>query len=362
MSKLDYAREQINKIDKQMAELFEERMNAVKIVAEHKKECGLPVLDLSREEKIIERNSDYINNNDIKSYYLSFLKNNIELSKQYQHKILEGLTVAYSGVKGAFANIAAKRIFPNSTAVSFNDFSEAYNAVVNGKADCVVLPIENSFAGEVGQVTDLMFSGPLFINGVYELKIAQNLLSVNGASLKTIKTVISHSQALSQCAGYIKEHGFSTQKEVNTAVAGKKVAELNDPTVAAIASDETAKLYNLEIIDHDINESDGNTTKFAVFSRVNNENSNKNKGSFLLLFTVKNQAGELAKAINVIGKYGFNMKALRSRPMKELAWQYYFYVEAEGDETSENGKNMIVELKKHCDKLKVVGHFTSENI
>lgn len=362
MNKLELARQQINEIDKQMAELFEMRMQAVKLVAEYKNEHGIPVLDASREAAILEKNSNLVNDNDIKSYYVGFLQNNMELSKQYQHRLLEGMRVAYSGVEGAFANIAAKRIFPDATAVSYSDFASAYKSVVNGECDCAVLPIENSFAGEVGQVTDLMFSGSLFINGVYGLKITQNLLGVKGANIKDIKKVISHPQALSQCADYIKDHGFESLNEENTAVAAKKVAELNDKSVAAIASAETAALYGLEVIDHDINESDGNTTKFAVFSRVKNENPNTKGNTFLLLFTVKNEAGELAKAVNVIGKYGFNMNALRSRPMKELAWQYYFYVEAEGDETSIIGQKMIKELSKHCDKLKVVGHFSLENI
>lgn len=362
MNKLEKAREIINQIDVQMAKLFSERMQAVKLVAEHKKEHGLPVIDASREELIIEKNSSLIDDEDVRSYYIGFIKNNMELSKQYQHKLLEGQKVAYSGVEGAFANIAAKRVFPDGLISSYSDFNDAYNSVVNGECDCAVLPIENSFAGEVGQVMDLMFNGSLYINGVYGLKISQNLIGVDGANIKDIKTVISHPQALNQCCEYIKKNNFEKIEEKNTAVAAKKVAELKDKSVAAIASFETAELYGLNVIDHDVNESDGNTTKFAVFSRVKNENVDKKSNRFLLLFTVKHEAGALAKAVNVIGKYGFNMSALRSRPMKSLAWQYYFYVEAEGDETSAEGKKMLKELSKHCDKLKVVGHFSLENI
>lgn len=362
MNKLEVARNTINSIDEKMAKLFSERMQAVKVVAEYKKENGLTVFDASREQAVIEKNANYIDDEEIRSYYVSFIKNNIELSKQYQHKILEGQKVAYSGVEGAFANIAAKRVFPDGLISSYSDFNEAYNSVVNGECDCAVLPIENSFAGEVGQVMDLMFNGSLYINGVYGLKISQNLIGIDGASIKDIKTVISHPQALSQCGEYIKKNNFVKQEETNTAIAAQKVSELNDRSVAAIASFETAELYGLNVIDHDINESDGNTTKFAVFSRVQNTNVNKNSNRFLLLFTVKHEAGALAKAVNVIGKYGFNMSALRSRPMKELAWQYYFYVEAEGDETSVEGKKMLEELSLHCDKLKVVGHFSLENI
>ena len=361
MSKLDDARNTINEIDKQMSKLFYERMKAVETVAQHKKECGLPIFDKDREKAMLDKNSKYISDDSIRSYYIRFLQQEMELSKQYQESLIKGRKVSYSGVEGAFANIAAKRIFPYSRLVAYSDFKSAYDSVVSGESDCCVLPIENSYAGEVGQVMDLMFSGSLYVNGVYTLKISHNLLGVSGAKLSDIKYVISHPQALSQCANYIKDHGFESIEATNTARAAKQTAQKGDKTLAAIASADTAKLYNLEVLDHDINESDTNSTRFAVFSRVaNNFSGSKDSKKFLLMFTVKNEAGALAQAINVIGSYGYNMKALRSRPMKELAWQYYFYVEAEGDETSENGKKMLEEIKRHCDKLKVVGHYSVE--
>lgn len=359
MNKLEEARKNINEIDKEMAKLFTERMEAARNVAEYKREHGLSILDSSRERQLIAKNSEYIKDADIRSYYVQFLKEMMNISKQYQHRLLNGVRVAYSGVEGAFADIAAKRIFPDGQQISYPNFEEAYKAVEKGECDMAVLPIENSFAGEVGQVTDLMFKGRLFVTGVYTLKIAQNLMSVEGATVDGIEKVISHPQALSQCAGYIKKHGFEEEESVNTAVAAKTVAKLGNPKVAAIASRETAKLYGLKLIDHDINESEINFTKFAVFSRSRN-NLTSNGGTFILLFTVKHSAGALADAVNVIGKYGFNMKTLRSRPMRDLPWQYYFYVEAEGDENSSLGKEMLSELKNHCDMMKIVGSYASE--
>ena len=130
--------------------------------------------------------------------------------------------------------------------------------------------------------------------------------------------------------------------------------------MAAIASRETADLYGLRVLDHDINESKTNTTRFAVFSRVESRAPEKKRGSaFLLLFTVKDEVGGLAKAINIISAYDFNMRVLRSRPMKELPWHYYFYAEVEGDDTSEKGRRMIGALKGSCPMAKVVGHYTA---
>lgn len=355
---LEKARKEINEADRGIAELFVRRMNAVKQVAAYKKEHGLPVYDAAREAELLLHNSEYVADPELRSYYVNFHKAVVDISKKYQHRLIEGARVAYSGVEGAFAHIAATRIFPDGGHVSFSSFVDAYNAVVDGSCDAAVLPIENSYAGEVGQVLDLMFSGSLFVSGVYDLKITQNLLGVKGATISDVKTVISHPQALGQCAKYISDHGFEIKEASNTARAAQSVAQAGDKSTAAIASAETAALYGLSVLDHDINASDSNTTRFAVFTRAENERGGD--GNFILLFTVKNTSGALAKAIDVIGKYGFNMTVLRSRPMKELAWQYYFYAEAEGDSSSERGRMMLSELSSHCDMLKVVGSFSTK--
>lgn len=359
MNKLEIAREIINKVDKQMADLFVERMEAVKLVAEHKKEHGLPVLDNSREQLILERNSGYVEDDEIRSFYRQFMKNTMAVSRSYQHRLLDGIRVAYSGVEGAFAYIAAAKIFPDGNLTSFPSFSKAYESVVKGDCDVAVLPIENSYAGEVGQVLDLMFSGDLYVNGVYDMPIVHNLLAKKGTSVSEIRKVVSHEQALAQCANYIEKCGFEKEAMSNTAVAAKTVAECADRSIAAIASAETAELYGLDVLDHDINESSSNTTRFAVFSRTNNNAHSKNDNCFILLFTVSNTAGSLAKAIDIIGRNGFNMRVLRSHPMKELAWKYYFYVEAEGDVNSDMGKKMVWELSESCEMLKVVGNYSA---
>ena len=133
--------------------------------------------------------------------------------------------------------------------------------------------------------------------------------------------------------------------------------ELGDKSVAAIAGDDAAKLYGLEVLAHGINESNMNTTRFATLSRVESKRDGRPDDNFMLVFTVKNEAGALAKAMDIIGKYGYNMRGLHSRPMKSLMWQYYFYLEAEGDIRTEKGKKMMEELKAVCDKLKLVGSY-----
>lgn len=354
-NKLGEARKIINRTDSQMAELFAERMRAVETVFEYKKEFGLPIFDPEREAAVIEKNAALIDDDVIREYYIDYIKNLMAVSRAYQHRMQSGLKVAYSGVEGAFAHIAAGRIFPDSNRISFRDFKSAYDSVVNGEADIAVLPIENSYAGEVGQTIDLIFSGGLFINGIYELEIHQNLLGVEGSTVDDIKKVISHPQALGQCGDYIKFRGYEIEEANNTAIAARTVSEMKNKSLGAIASVETAEIYGLKILEANINKSGENTTRFAVLSKV--RAASPMLTSSVLMFTVKNEAGSLAKAISIIGKYGYNMTALRSRPLKKHSWQYYFYIEIDGTTDNEEGREMLAELNGVCDRLKIAGTF-----
>ena len=354
-NKLEEARRIINEVDSKMAELFVKRMRAAEMVYEHKKEFGLPILDPKREDAVIESNSALVEDEVLKGYYIDYLKHVMSVSRAYQYRMQSGLKVAYSGVEGAFAHIAAGRIFPEGNCVSYSDFKAAYNSVVNGESDVAVLPIENSYAGEVGQTLDLIFSGTLHINGIYELEIHQNLLGIQGATVDDIKKVTSHPQALSQCHDYIKMRGYETEEANNTALAAKAVVKAGDKSYGAIASVETAELYGLKVIEANINKSGENTTRFAVLSKVRDNSSAL--PSTVMMLTVKHEAGSLANAISIIGKYGYSMTALRSRPMKKHSWQYYFYIEIDGTVDNENGEKMLEELSNVCDQLKVAGTF-----
>ena len=354
-SKLEEARKIINEVDAQMAELFVQRMRAAEMVYQHKKEFGLPITDQKREDEVIEKNAALVEDEVLKGYYIDYLKHLMSVSRAYQFRMQNGLKVAYSGVEGAFAHIAAGRIFPESDRVSHGDFKAAYDSVARGECDVAVLPIENSYAGEVGQTIDLIFSGSLYINGIYELDIHQNLLGVPGATVEDIRRVTSHPQALSQCHDYIQMRGFETEEANNTALAAKTVAEAKDKSLGAIASVETAEIYGLKVLEASINKSGENTTRFAVLSKV--RAASPALSNTVLMFTVKHEAGSLANAIGIIGQYGYSMTALRSRPMKKHSWQYYFYVEIEGTTDTENGRRMIEELGRVCDELKVAGTF-----
>lgn len=358
MKDLTEIRKEINKIDDEMAKLFVKRMEQIEQVAEYKKQHGIAVLDEKREEQVIRQNSARVENATIREYYTNFIRENMAISRAYQSRIIEGMKVAYSGTEGAFAYLASKKLFDTAKLIPYKSFDLAYKSVEDGECDACVLPIENSYNGEVGQVTELLFSGSLYVNTAVELEVTQDLLGVKGAKLEDITDVYSHNQAIGQCDLFIKEHNITAHEYVNTALAAKYVAELNQKNIGAIASREAGKLFGLNVLEKNVNLSKTNTTRFLVCTRKNNlEVKDEKSIRSILIFTVRNETGALASAIDIISKHNYNMVTLRSRPMKQHLWQYYFYVEFEGNINSEDGKNMLKDLTVSCDKIKVVGTY-----
>ncbi len=363
MNELEEARAQIATLDKEMAGLFVQRMQQVGKVISYKIAHGLPILDAGQEEKILARNLSYIQEPVLQEYYILFQRSVMDVSKAYQSRLMQGMKVAYCGIPGAFAHNAAKGLFPDAETLEFPDFESAYKACEEGGADVALLPIENSYAGDVGRVMDLSFAGSLFINRMAEVDVTQNLLAVPGATLGDIRKVVSHPQALAQCAGYIRDHRLEEMEYANTAMAAQYVAEMADKSVAAIASVETARLYGLEVLEAGINATHENTTRFAVFSKARNSASDAGADDhFILIFTVRNEAGALAKILNIIGAHGFNMSSLHSRPMTGQVWKHYFFAELEGDVHSPDGQDLLRQLSTVCDKLKMTGSYRSVSL
>ncbi len=360
MDLLENARAEIDRIDKEMAALFCQRMKAAEMVAEHKKIHGLPIEDKVREAAMIARNNDKVEF-EYRPYYEHFLTSLITESKKYQKFLLDGMTVAYSGVKGAFAHLAARRIFGAGSAVAYSNFEEAYRAVEQGICDCAVLPIENSYAGDVDAVMDLAHRGSLYISGIYDMPLSQSLLGKPGTSISDITEVCSHPQALSQCMPYLRSHGWKLTQSVNTAVAAQSVAQDDRRDIAVVASREAAEIYGLEVLEGDINENKNNTTRFAVFTRTPCKIEPQDK-HFVIMFTVKNRPGSLGHVVSVISECGFNLKCLKSHPTGGENWSYYFYTEGEGNLASPEGKLLLSEMSRVCEQVKLLGSFPSEKM
>lgn len=362
MDLLQQARTEIDGIDAEMAVLFERRMRAVADVARYKAQTGKPVFDAVREAAVLDKNTARLQDEALRPYYRAFLQESMAVSRAYQRAMLGRDTAAYQGVQGAWSHIALRRLFPFSRAISFVTWGEVFDAVQNGDAEFGVLPFENSNAGDVSTVLDLLYTHPdLIVARMCDLPIRQDLLGIPGATLAGVRTVISHPQALAQSSVFLQQHGLPTQAWSNTADAARHIAELNDPTVAAIASAETADLYGLQILAEGVNADGDNTTRFIVIERAAEAPTMTGEGQRLaLLFTARHKPGQLATVLDQIGARGFNMECIKSRPLPHVPFEYYFYVQlvCPAESTRADCEALLDTLRATCSTLRLLGAFT----
>lgn len=356
MSILDEAREKINAIDEQMAQLFEQRMKTVEDVIRYKREHQMPVLDSAREQAVIARNLKLIRDQRYAESYRQFIEAVMEVSRRYQKSVLNENVIGYGGAKGAFSHIAAMKIFEQSELRNYTTFEEVFQAVANGDVHYGVIPFENSYTGEVGDILDLLLEYDVSITQMYDLKICQNLLGTADAKIEDIRKVYSHPQGLAQSALFLQGRGFELIPYGNTALAAKYVAKEKDKSKAAIASIETAELYGLKVLAKNINTSMQNTTRFVIISKTPREDGNR----FSLLFTVQHQTGALMKVMELMAHYGMNMESIKSRSLHDQPWSYYFYCEVVGHINSEEAKQLLNDMKKVCEMVKVIGIYNRE--
>lgn len=230
-----------------------------------------------------------------------------------------------------------------------------FDAVSRGDTAHGVVPFENSHAGDVSAVLDLCYNHPeLWVVDVYDLPISQNLLVLPGTQLAQLRHVYSHQQAIAQSETFLKQFRLPATAMPNTAMAAKFVAESGDPSKAAIASAETAALYGLEVLVPSINTDGDNTTRFIVLSREKPTVGNR----FSLLFTLDNKPGKLAEVIQVIGRFGYDMESIKSRPLPHVPFDYYFYVELVGDPSADKTAALLRELDHTCRTVRLLGVYT----
>lgn len=351
MNQLEKNRQLIDEIDTEIAELYERRMNAVKEILAYKKEHRLPILDVNREKDVIAKNVQRIKNAEYAKPYEDFLQKMMKNSRDYQQSLLSQDIVAYAGIKGSFAQLASQRLFPGSPVKQYERFDDVFQAVINRQAQYGVLPLENTNSGIVGAVLDGLFTYPVYVSVMADQKIDQCLLGVPGATLKDIEQVYSKDEALSQSRQFLRQLNAETIAYPNTAVAAQYVANENDIHKAAIGARENAQLYNLEVLANNVTDTNTNTTRFIVISRQPQTEGDR----FSILFTTSHTSGALAKIIEIIAKYGLNMDNIQSRPRHDKPFEYYFFIEMEGDSQSENTRQCLDEIKENCEAYKFLG-------
>ena len=376
MLDLGEIRSKIDGIDSQLVELLEERMKLCRDVAEYKIETGKKVLDTTREKAKIEAISALVkdpeNVHGIDELFGQIMAN----SRKMQYRLLEEngqsfrepytvideidknhCKVVYQGVPGAYSSIAMHRFFGedvNNFAVS--TWRDAMEAVRCGKADYAVLPIENSTTGIVAKVYDLLQEYNNYIIAETYVKVEHALLGLPGTDPDQVEVVYSHPQGLMQCERYLDHHkNWQKISQANTAGSAKKVLEENNPKHVAIASEEAAKVYGLEVLKKRINDLDNNTTRFVIVTNQRKFVKDANKMS--IVFETANETGTLYNLLSHIIYNGLNMNKIESRPIEGRAWEFRFFVDFEGNIDDPRVINALRGIEEESKAIKLLGNY-----
>ncbi len=373
MKDIELIRSEIDKIDDQIASLFSKRLNLVKDVAEYKKNNLKNINDSSREDKILYRLAKDMP--EEYKYYLKELYQTIfATSKSYQSTLINSssksiekinkainnesafpitASVACQGVIGSNSSVACKDVFPISDITYFKTFEGVFNAVDKGFCEYGVLPIENSTAGSVLEVYDLMNKYSFYIVRSVRVKVNHCLVGVKGATKKDVKKIISHSQALSQCSEYLKDLAIKSESVENTALAAQIVSQTNDKSLACLCRKECAEIYNLEVIEENVQDNMANYTRFIVISKELQVYDGSNKIS--IITSAPHETGSLSKILARFSALGLSLTKLESRPVIGSDFEFLFYFDFEGSVKDKSCVNLISELENTSERFAFLG-------
>lgn len=381
METLDHLREEIDRIDSQLVELFRRRMEITAQVGEYKLEHGLPVLDAARETQVLERKAALAGETlrtDVTALYETIMA----ISRRQQQRLMARgeaprwllelnaamdnarkplpqteARVLYQGEPGAYAEEAAADFFgEDCRREHVAGWEDIFAALRDGKADYGVLPIENSSTGSINQVYDLLAKYGAYIVGEQTVRVNHCLLAPRGAEISALRQVFSHEQGLLQCDEYLKAHPDWERNALrNTAAAAKFVAQCGDRANAAIGSRRCAALYGLDILAEGINFNRENFTRFVVVSPVMELRENREKVS--LLFTLSHQSGTLYRLLSVFAHEGLNLMKLESRPIPGRPWEYRFFVDFTGDLSEPGMAERLRDAAESAENFRVLGNY-----
>ena len=376
MIDLQECRDEIDVIDSEIIRLFEKRMKVCEDVAEYKIRTGKKVLDPERERKKLEvlREKAHGEFNRLGAQELFQQIMAISRKRQYQllnehgveddeklemvdHLPLENVTVVFQGVEGAYSYAAMREYFSDEIrSFHVKTWRDAMEEVAEGRADYAVLPIENSTAGIVAGIYDLLAEYDLSIVGEQIIRPEHVLLGMPDASLEDITCVCSHSQALAQCGKYLEAHpGWKTREMENTAGSAKQVKEDGDKTQAAIASRQAGELYGLMILAENICYNGQNATRFIIVSKKPIYVKDAHKIS--IFFELPHESGTLYNMLSHIIYNGLNMTKIESRPIAGRTWEYRFFVDFEGNLKDSAVKNALRGIEAEANRMRILGNY-----
>ena len=374
---LEEIRGQIDEIDRQMVDLFKARMGAAAQVAEYKMENGLPVLDAGRERALLGKIGDQAGE-ELADYAQSMYRTILAASRSYQNgkmgrgsQVYDGIkkamdttpklfpqrpTVACQGIEGAYSQIACDRLFKSPNIVYVQTFDHVFKAVESGMCQYGLLPIENSTAGSVKAVYDLMIRHNFYIVRSARLKISHNLLAKHGTRLEDVREVFSHEQAISQCAGYL-----AGMKDVkvniveNTAVASRLVSQSDRKDVAALSSRFCAELYGLQTLQENVQDQDNNYTRFICISKKPEIYPGADRTS--LMMTLPHKPGSLYHVLAKFYALNINLQKLESRPLPGREFEFMFYFDIEASVYAPEMEQLFRDLEADSERMRYLGTY-----
>ena len=368
---LSHIRNRIDQIDDQLLTLFLQRMECSRQVAEIKMQQNLPILNAAREEEILSDLSQKAGPfaDKVRALYATIF----DLSRAYQQELMgkgealssliagaehlalpENARVACQGVAGAYSQQAAAQLFPGCEPAFFEAWEDVFSALAEDRADFGVLPVENSSAGSVSEVYDLILKYRYFITGAVNLTVDHCLAAKSGTKEEDIRRVFSHPQALAQCSGLIAARGYTAVPCANTAVAAQAVAAQGGDA-AALCSPAAAELAGLTVVRRAVQNSKLNHTRFAVISRKLLIPENADKIS--LCFSLPHTTGSLYRILARFAAQGLNLTKIESRPIAGRAFEYLFYLDFSGSVYRKETERLLCLLSEELPGFSFLGNY-----
>ena len=369
-------RAQIDEIDREIVSLYEKRMDVSKQVAEYKIETGKKVFDKAREEEKLTTLRS-LTHNEFNCHGIEELFEQImSMSRKLQYQMLtekgvlgklpfigvdeldtKKARVVFQGAEGAYSQAAMMKYFGDQVnSFHVDTFRDAMSAIDEGSADFAVLPIENSTAGMVSEIFDLLVEFENYIVGEQIIKIEHCLLGLPGTKMEDIKRVYSHPQSLMQSARYLNDHANWQQISMkNNAFAAQKVAKEGDKTQVAIASEYAGKVYGLDILARGVNQSSSNSTRFIIVT--NQKIFKKDAKKLSICFEVPHESGSLYHMLSHFIYNNLNMNKIESRPIEDRNWEYRFFIDFDGNLADSSVKNALRGLRDEARNMRILGNY-----
>lgn len=356
-------RDKIDDIDAQLVPLFESRMRASDGIAAVKQRYGMPVFDAGRENAVIDRAlsrlADAGNGEALRRFFRALM----DLSKQRQHAHItpadppagDASATGFLGLRGSFSHIAAREAFGGGAPLkSYDTFEDMFEALRRGEIGRAILPAENTETGSITAVVDLLARYGYFIVAERLLKVAHSLLGLPDATLAGIERVFSHPEPIAQCSAFLREHPrIGAYPALSTAQAAMSVAAQTDAAVGCIASMQAAKEYGLKVLAENIQNSQGNSTRFVVVARQPVLTPACDKTS--IVFKVEHRPGSLCDMLRLFS--GINILKLESRPLRDRPFEYLFHLDFEGSAQDDRVKRVLEDAKNSAADLVWLGSY-----